>query len=186
MQIVAGKYRGRRLVAPEGTATRPSSDRTRESLFNILESGKIGDGVSLLRGARVLDAFAGTGALGLEALSRGAAEVTFIENHPSARQALKTNIATLDAARDCRVIDRDVLRLGPAAVAHSIALLDPPYRQGLAEPALLRLAETGWLAPGAVVVVELMKVEDFAAPEGFTAFDERVYGKSKLVFLRSR
>lgn len=184
MRIVAGRYRGRRLKAPEGESTRPSSDKTRESLFNILEAGRFGDGGSLVRGARVLDAFAGTGALGLEALSRGAAEVTFVENTAPALTALRANLKTLEAEDACRVIDGDVLRLPRAASAHSIALLDPPYRQGLAAPALQRLADGGWLAPGAIAVVELMKAEDFEAPERFGPLDERVYGKAKLIFLR--
>lgn len=186
MRIVAGKYRGRRLSAPDGTATRPSSDRTRESLFNILEAGKLGagGGTSLLPGARVLDAFAGTGALGLEALSRGAAEVTFVENFTPALNALKQNLASLEAEDRCHLIEGDVLRLARAPAAHGIALLDPPYNQGLAEPALKRLAEGGWLAEGAIVAVELMKSEDFTAPAGFAALDERIYGKAKLVFLR--
>lgn len=183
MRIVAGKYRGRRLAAPEGTATRPSSDRTRESLFNILEAGRIGGGASLLPGARVLDAFAGTGALGLEALSRGAGAVTFVENFTPALNALKQNLASLEAEDRCHLIEGDVLRLGRAPAAHGIALLDPPYNQGLAEPALLRLAEGGWLAEGAILAVELMKSEAFAVPAGFEALDERVYGKAKLVFL---
>lgn len=184
MRIVAGRFRGRRLVAPEGVATRPSSDKTRESLFNILEAGRIGGGSSLVRGARVLDAFAGTGALGLEALSRGAAAVTFVENFAPALNALRANIASLEAEDACRVIDGDMLHLPRAASAHGIALLDPPYRQGHAEPALLRLAEGGWLAEDAVVVIELMKTEDFAAPAGFALLDERIYGKAKLIFLR--
>ncbi|MEX2409522.1 MAG: 16S rRNA (guanine(966)-N(2))-methyltransferase RsmD [Rhodovibrionaceae bacterium] len=184
MRIVAGKYRGRRLSAPDGTATRPSSDRTRESLFNILEAGKLGGGgLSLLPGARVLDAFAGTGALGLEALSRGAADVTFVENFTPALNALKRNLANLEAEDRCHLIEGDVLRLARAPAAHGIALLDPPYNQGLAEPALLRLAEGGWLAEGAIVAVELMKSEDFTAPAGFAALDERIYGMAKLIFL---
>ena len=184
MRIVAGRYRGRRLTAPEGAATRPSSDKTRESLFNILEAGRLGEGGSLIRGARVLDVFAGTGALGLEALSRGAKEVTFVENTAAALSALRANVRTLEAEDACRVIDGDVLHLPRAASAHGIALLDPPYQQGLAEPALRRLAEGGWLAPGAIAVVELMKTEDFDPPEGFAPLDERVYGKAKLIFLR--
>lgn len=184
MRIVAGRYRGRRLSAPEGAATRPSSDRTRESLFNILEAGKIGGGDSLVRGARVIDGFAGTGALGLEALSRGAASVTFIENFTPALTALRANIATLEAEDACRVIDGDLLRLPRAPHGHEIVLLDPPYQQGLAEPGLRRLVEGGWLEPGALVVIELMKTENFAVPDGFALLDERTYGKAKLLFLR--
>ena len=183
MRIVAGRFRGRRLTAPEGAATRPSSDKTRESLFNILEAGKIGGGESLVRGARVIDGFAGTGALGLEALSRGAAAITFVENFAPALTALRANIAALEVEDACRVIDGDLLHLPRAPHGHSIALLDPPYQQGLAEPALRRLVEGGWLAPGALAVVELMKTEDFTAPDGFELLDERIYGKAKLVFL---
>ena len=186
LRIVGGKWRGRRLEAPEGLAVRPTSDRTRESLFNILAGGKMAraGGQSLLQGARVLDAFAGTGALGLEALSRGAARATFVETLAAAQVALKANIAALDAEDMSRIYSQDVLHLPRAGEPHDLILMDPPYNQGFAEPALERLAAGGWIAPGAIIVVEQMKDEDLTPPEGFELLDERRYGKAKLSFLR--
>ncbi len=189
MRIVAGRFRGRPLAAPEGLAVRPTSDRTREALFNILVQGRIAAAGPGLAGARVLDAFAGSGALGLEALSRGAAEVVFMEEHAATEAALRRNVAALGAEAEATVLRADVLRPPPAA-AHggpcALVLMDPPYNQGLAEPALAALDAAGWLAPGALVTVELMKTEPFAAPPGFEVLDERTYGKAKVVFLRKQ
>jgi len=189
VRIVSGRYRGRRLIAPEGLAVRPTADRTREALFDILTHGRLlqnGEAPGL-RGATVLDAFAGTGALGLEALSRGAAHVTFMESHAAALAALRKNVLALDELGDASVYRADVLRPPPRpaeAEPCTIVLMDPPYNQGLAGPALLALRAAGWLAPGALVSVELMKAEPLAPPEGFTVVDQRTYGKAKLVFLR--
>ncbi len=181
MRIVAGRHRGRRLTAPEGLAVRPTGDRTREALFNILASGRA---APALAGAQVLDAFAGTGALGLEALSRGAARVTFMESLSAALAALKHNIAALDEDARCRVLQADVLRPPPAAdEAPAIVLMDPPYGQGLAAPALEALAAAGWIGPETLVVIELMAGESLAPPPGFTLRDSRKYGKARLVFL---
>ena len=186
LRIVGGKWRGRRLQTPEGMAVRPTSDRTRESLFNILTSGKMAraDGQSLVQGARILDAFAGTGALGLEALSRGGARATFVETLAAAQVALKANIAALDAEDMTRVYTQDVLHLPCAPEPHDLILMDPPYNQGFADPALDRLAKGGWIAPGAIVVVEQMKDEELVLPEGFRPINERRYGKAKITFLR--
>ncbi len=187
MRIVAGRFRGRTLAAPEGIAVRPTSDRTREALFNILVQGRIAAEEPGLAGARVLDAFAGSGALGLEALSRGAAQVVFMEEHAAAEAALERNISALGAEAETVVLRADVLRPPPVA-RHggpcTLVLMDPPYNQGLAEPALAALDAAGWLAPGALVTVELMKTEPFAPPPGFEVLDERGYGKAKVVFLR--
>ena len=189
MRIVAGRHRGRRLVAPEGLDVRPTADRAREALFDILSSGRLSGGESTLAGAVVLDAFAGTGALGLEALSRGAAHVVFMENHAPALAALERNVAGLDEHERTEVLRCDVLRpprpAGPAkADGCSLVLLDPPYNQGLAAPALTALAEAGWLAPGALVSVELMAKEPFEPPAGFTRLETRKYGKARLELLR--
>ncbi len=211
MRIVAGRHRGRRLEAPAGMAVRPTADRTREALFNILTQGKlpwrapvggqgaggqgaVGQGTDgqgaeprakALAGARALDAFAGTGALGLEALSRGAAFVTFMENQAAALAACRNNIDLLEETARAQALRCDVLRPPPAPAPCDLVLMDPPYNQGLAAPALAALEASGWLAPGALAVVELMAKEPFAPPEGFEALDERKYGKARLVFLRA-
>ena len=206
MRIVAGRHRGRRLEAPAGMAVRPTADRTREALFNILTQGKLpwrtpvggqgvgGQGVkgqgaqrrgNPLAGARALDAFAGSGALGLETLSRGAAFVTFMENQAAALAACRNNIALLEETARSEALRCDVLRPPPAPAPCDLVLMDPPYNQGLASPALAALEAAGWLAPGALGVVELMAKEPFTPPAGFEALDERKYGKVRLVFLRA-
>ena len=164
---------------------RPTADRTREALFNILTGGKLSDeGAKRLPGARVLDAFAGTGALGLEALSRGAAEVTFMENFAPAIEICRANIKALGEEENAALLACDVLHPRPAPAPCDLVFLDPPYNQGFAELALVALKKAGWIAPEALVSVELMKSEPFAAPEGFGELDARTYGKAKLVFLR--
>lgn len=191
MRIVAGRHRGRRLEAPEGVAVRPSADRTREALFNILAQGKLDWRGALappgspFTGAHVLDAFAGTGALGLEALSRGAAHATFMENQAAALEACRRNIRALGEEAHSTVLACDVLRPPPAPGPCDLALMDPPYNQGMAEPALGALGATGWLRPGALAVVELLAREPLAPPPGFEVLDERRYGKARLVFLRA-
>lgn len=186
MRIAGGRHRSRPLAAPRGLVVRPTADRTREALFDILMRGRLLASDRRLPGARVLDAFAGTGALGLEALSRGAGRATFIENHAAALTALRDNIATLGEDGNARVVQADVLRPPPCPVdaACAIVLMDPPYNQGLAEPALPALADAGWIADDALVSVELMKSEPFTPPADFEQIDARTYGKAKLVFLR--
>ena len=186
MRIVAGKHRGRRIAAPEGHDVRPTSDRARESLFNILQHGNFtSDGTSPLVAAHVLDVFAGSGALGLEALSRGAADLTCIENGAAARAALRANVKALGEAARVTVVQADATKPPTAAGPPCrLVLMDPPYRSGLAAPALAALAERGWLAEGAICVVEISAAESLEAPAGFTPLDERRYGKAKLVFLR--
>ena len=188
MRIVAGRHRGRTLIAPEGLAVRPTADRTREAIFNVLThgklvGGKLAGGADPLAEARVLDAFAGTGALGLEALSRGAARVTFMESQAAALAALRANLEALDEREKAEVLAVDVLRPPPAPAPCDVVLMDPPYNQGLAAPALAALAAAGWIAPGATVAVELMKAETFEAPAGFELRDARDYGKAKVAFL---
>ncbi len=181
MRIVGGKHKGRRLAAPDGLAVRPTADRTREALFNILEGGRLGPA---LRGARVLDAFAGTGALGLEALSRGAEELIFIETLPAAIAALKRNIESLSEGRRCEVLRADVLHPPRSEAPAGIVLMDPPYGQGLAAPAVEALAASGWIGRESLVVVELMSRESLQTPAGFELAEERRYGKARLAFLR--
>jgi 16S rRNA (guanine966-N2)-methyltransferase len=186
MRIVAGKHRGRRIAAPEGHDVRPTSDRAREALFNILEHGHFtADSTSPLIDARVLDVFAGSGALGLEALSRGAAHLTCMENSAPARAALRANANALGETARVTVVQADATK-PPAAAGppRRLLLMDPPYRSGLAAPALAALAERGWLAAGAICVAEISAAESLDAPAGFAPLDERRYGKAKLVFLR--
>jgi 16S rRNA (guanine966-N2)-methyltransferase len=185
MRIVAGKHRGRRIAAPEGHDVRPTSDRAREALFNILEHGRFtADGTSPLIAARVLDVFAGSGALGLEALSRGAAHVTCIETSATARSALRANAKALGESARVTVLQGDATKPPTATEPCRLVLMDPPYRSGLAAPALAALAERGWLADGAICVAEISAAEALEPPAGFRPLDERRYGKAKLVFLR--
>lgn len=188
MRIVAGRHRGRSLKTPDDLAVRPTADRTREALFNIIEHGHFRPGGgSPIRGAHVLDAFAGTGAMGLEALSRGAESAVFMENGRAALEALERNVAACREAARAVILRVDATR-PPAAQTHggacAIAFLDPPYRSGLAAAALAALAQAGWLATGALCSVELAATEDFVPPEGFESLDERRYGAAKLMLLR--
>ncbi len=184
MRIVGGRHRGRRLLAPPGDAVRPTSDRAREALFNILSHGRLAAAGLPFAGAAVLDAFAGTGAFGLEALSRGAAEAVFIERDRDALSALRRNIETLGETARARIVPGDATRPPRAAVACAVAFFDPPYASGLAGPALAALAAAGWLAAEALAVVEVAAREEPPRPDGFALLDERVYGAARLLFLR--
>jgi len=179
MRIIAGSWRGRALLTPSGRSIRPTSDRAREALFAILEHGH-----PPLRGARFLDLFCGTGAVGLEAASRGAAEVWLVDRGREALALAAANLARLGNPAGARLIDGDASRLGPARRAFDLVFLDPPYRSGLALPALAGLAG-GWLAPGAGIVVELAAKEDLSLPEGYALEQERRYGAARFAFLRS-
>jgi len=183
MRIIAGKHRGRRLEAPEGLAVRPTGERAREALFDILAHGRFAEGPAYLD-AIVLDVFAGTGAFGLEALSRGARFTTFVEKDRAARAALLKNIALLGVTAQTAILAADALKPPRAASPATLAFLDPPYREDLAAPALAALGKAGWLADQALVVVELPARQDFAPPPGFAALDERRYGAARFVFLR--
>jgi len=178
VRIIAGKWRGRTLKSPPGEATRPTADRVREALFSMLTS-RLGD----FDGLRVADLYAGTGALGLEALSRGCAHVAFVENERVALGVLKANIDLLDAEQESAVLALPVEALGRAAVPYDLLLLDPPYGEDKALPALARLLAQGWIAPHALVSVETAKKE-VLAPPGFTVELTRVFGKARLHLLR--
>jgi 16S rRNA (guanine966-N2)-methyltransferase len=182
MRVVAGRLRGRALVSPADDAIRPTSDRLRETLFNIL-SHRFTD---KLIGGRVLDLFAGTGALGIEALSRGAAEAVFVDDSPAARGLIRENLEALGLAGQARVLRRDATRLGPAAPNDPFDLVfcDPPYRKGLAASALAAAAAGGWLKPGAIAVVEEADDADFAPPAGFAPIETRRQSVSVLHLLR--
>ena len=185
MRVVAGRHRGRRIDTPPGRGVRPTSDRAREALFDVLAHNAYGpDAAALPRGVRVVDAFAGSGALGFEALSRGAAHATFLEIDGEALRVVGANAAAMDELGRVTMLPRDATRPGPAAAPCALAFLDPPYRSGLAAPTLAALAAEGWLSPGAVCVIELAAKEHFAPPPGFAALDERRYGAARIVFLR--
>jgi 16S rRNA (guanine966-N2)-methyltransferase len=184
MRIVGGRLRGRALAAPKSQAIRPTADRLREALFNILVHA-YGDAVT---GARVLDLFAGTGALGLEALSRGAAFALFIDDGAEARALLRENVAALGLGGVTRIFRRDACKLGPAHPIEpfSLAFLDPPYGRGLAEAALASARAGGWLTPAALIVVEEAASAAFAVPEGFDELERRRYDDTALIVLRHR
>ena len=184
MRIVGGRHRGRRLSVPPGGTVRPTSDRAREALFNILSHGPLAENGLPFADAVVLDAFAGTGAFGLEALSRGAAEAVFIERDREALAVLRRNIEDLGETRRSRIIAGDAARPPRAALACALAFLDPPYRSGLAGPSLAALAGAGWLAAGALVAVEIAAREELPPTEGFSVIDQRRYGAARLVLLR--
>lgn len=185
MRIVSGDFRGKALKAPAGAATRPTSDRARQAVFNILEHAPWATG---LRDARVIDLFAGSGALGFEALSRGAAFCLFVETDEAARGAIRENVEAMHLFGKTRVHRRDATDLGvkPGAdgPAFGLAFLDPPYAKGLGETALARLAAGGWLAPGALVVFERGADEPALDADGYELLDERKYGAAKVWFLR--
>ena len=173
VRIIGGEWRGRRIQVPARASVRPTPDRVRETLFNWL--------VGIVPGGRCLDLFAGTGALGLEALSRGAAHVTFVENGRVGLQLLDANIKKARAGDVSRVIGRDATRLGAADKAATLVFLDPPYGKGLGAQALVALQDGGWLAARALVVWEEAAAQD--APEGFALLDSRRYGETHITIL---
>jgi len=179
MRIIAGSWRGRALLTPEDRAIRPTGDRAREALFGILEHGE-----PPVRDARFLDLFCGTGAVGLEAASRGAAEVLLVDRQAAALALARANLARLGGPENVSVLAADAARLGPARHAYDLVFLDPPYRSGLATPALAGLLE-GWLAPDATVVVELAARDSLELPDGYALEQERRYGAARFAFLRA-
>lgn len=185
MRIVAGRHRGRRLETPAGRDVRPTSDRTRQSLFNILAHGDwMADGSDVLEGADVLDAFCGTGALALEALSQGAARAVFLDKARSSLDMARRNAQMLGEEANCRFILGDAAKPPPAPFAARLAFLDPPYGQDLSPPALIGLSRAGWLSPGALVCVEVGAEDAFIPPSGFEGLDARDYSQARIHFLR--
>lgn len=183
MRVVGGRLKGRNLASPASRDIRPTADRLRESVFNILihaYDDPIAD-------ARVLDLFAGTGALGIEAVSRGASFALFVDNGAEARALMRDNVEALGLGGVTKVYRRDATNLGPAHPMQpfSLAFLDPPYGKGLADKALVSLREGGWLTPGALLVVEEAKAVDFKGSDGFTELERRAYDDTEFVFLRS-
>lgn len=181
MRVVAGRFRGRSLVGPRDEQIRPTSDRLRETLFNVLEHRFGG-----VDGFRVIDLFAGTGALGIEALSRGAAHALFVDDGAEARATLRANIEALGLGGITRVFRRDARKLGqaPSDERFDLAFLDPPYGCGLAEPTLAGLCLGNWLQPHALVVVEEANGVDVRGLVGLELVETRESGISRLTFLR--
>ena len=185
MRIIAGDWRGRRLASvgkgDTGAHLRPTTDRVRESLFSILSGGRFNDPIT---GARVLDLFAGTGALGLEALSRGAAEAVFVDDGRVAQRLIRQNIAELGAENRARLERRDATRLaGCPGDPFTLVFCDPPYGKGLGEKAIAAALQGGWIAPGALVVWE--ESADVSPPDGLALLDERRYGDTVVHLLEA-
>lgn len=183
MRVVGGRLRGRNIAAPASKEIRPTQDRLREAVFNILMHAYGNPAVD----ARVLDLFAGTGALGIEAVSRGASFALFVDNGAEARALLRNNVEALGLGGTTKVYRRDATQLGPAHPMEpfTLAFLDPPYGKGLAEKALISLCEGQWLVPGALVVVEEAVSAALKAPEGFEELERRAYDDTEFVFLRT-
>ena len=183
MRIVGGRFRGRTLSGPRTMAVRPTSDRLREAVFNVLAHA-YGDPIE---GARVLDLFAGTGALGLEALSRGAASALFVDDSAEGRGLVRANVEALGVAGITKVFRRDATRLGEVHpnLPFTLAFCDPPYGRGLATAALASAMAGGWFAPGAMVVVEEAADAPLELPEGLALLEERTYGDTKVIFARA-
>ncbi|MFO1034730.1 MAG: 16S rRNA (guanine(966)-N(2))-methyltransferase RsmD [Hyphomicrobiales bacterium] len=184
MRIVGGKFRGHSLAGPQSFATRPTSDRVRESIFNILAHGI--EGLEI-EGARVLDLFAGTGALGFEALSRGARFCQFVEEGAEARGVIRRNADALGIIGLGKIWRRDATKLGPCApqTPFDLVFADPPYNKGLGEQALASLVEGQWLSPGGIVVLEEAEKAEVADVPGLTLLDIRIYGDTQVRFYRT-
>lgn len=183
MRVVGGTLRGRPIATPQHEGLRPTADRVREAMFNILAHG-IAD--FDLEGVRVIDLFAGTGALGVEALSRGAAYCLFIDDSPEGRALIRRNVEAFGLTGQTKIFRRDATDLGDAGrgAAYGLAFLDPPYGKGLAEKALAALASGDWLVPGAIAVVEERAATEVAIPAAYTEIDRRTYGDTQVIFLR--
>lgn len=185
MRITGGTFRGRALAQPRDARVRPTADKVRQAIFNILNHNDFGIGFSL-EGARVADLFAGTGALGLEALSHGARFALFVDDHAQSRALIRENVEALGLTGATKIWRRDATDLGPLAAGSGgpfeLVFLDPPYRKDLVAPALASLGG-GWLAPGALIVAETGEDENLAPAQGFEKLDERIYGDTRVAFL---
>ncbi|NJM51494.1 MAG: 16S rRNA (guanine(966)-N(2))-methyltransferase RsmD [Sphingomonadales bacterium] len=178
MRIISGQWRSRPLIAPKGDTTRPTADRTRETLFSMLAS-RLGSFEEL----NVIDLFAGSGALGLEALSRGAAHCTFVEQDRAALNALEKNIAKLETKMICDVRPISVMALGKAVRSYDLILMDPPYGTGAGAVALDKMARLGWISPASWISIETGRDEDVHI-KGFEIETVREVGKARLTLLR--
>jgi len=178
-RIIAGTFRGRRLAVPEGRAVRPTTDRMRERLFSMLMHGRYPE----MHGARVADLFAGTGALGLEALSRGALHTTFVEISPSSVDCIKANIATLGVKGETNILQRSAHALPDTTEPYDFIFMDPPYNKGLVEPTLDCLLSADWIAGSGVIVCELGTTDVLELPSSLILVDERQQGQQRVLFL---
>jgi 16S rRNA (guanine966-N2)-methyltransferase len=185
MRIVSGRFKGRTLKAPGGAALRPTSDKVRQAIFNILEHAGFAAEFAL-EGARVVDLFAGTGALGLEALSRGAKYCLFIEEAAESRAIIRENVEALGLTGASKIWRRDATNLGAldTLAPFDLAFLDPPYRKELLAPALKGLATGGWLNPNALIIAEAAEDEAIPVVDGFDILDDRIYGDTRIAFMR--
>lgn len=187
MRVVGGKFRGRTIEGPKDDRVRPTSDRVRESIFNVLYHNDFGVGFSL-EGVRVLDLFAGTGALGVEALSRGAKFCLFVDDHFESRAIIRRNVETMNLTGSSKIWRRDVTDMGPmepnAGGPFGLVFADPPYRSEMLSKALASSLGGGWLSESAIVVAEMAEDETLGAVAGLDVLDERVYGDTKVVLLR--
>jgi 16S rRNA (guanine966-N2)-methyltransferase len=186
MRITAGKFKARTLAAPGDSSVRPTSDKVRQAVFNILEHKDFGFPFGL-EGARVVDLFAGTGAMGLEALSRGARYCLFVDDAATSRALIRENVETFGLTGATKIWRRDAATLGPLDTLSpfDVAFLDPPYRKGLLTPALAGLRSGGWLTSPALVVVEMAEEEDLPSTDGYEMLDDRVYGDTRVAILKT-
>jgi 16S rRNA (guanine966-N2)-methyltransferase len=184
MRITGGKFGGRTLVAPRDARVRPTSDKVRQAIFNILLHNDFG---TVLEGARAADLFAGTGALGIEALSHGASFCLFVDDAAESRALIRENVEALALTGASKIWRRDACLLGPMAAGaggpFELVFLDPPYHKGLIALALVSLRDGGWLADGALLVAEIAEDEDIPSTDGFRRLDERTYGDTRVLFL---
>ncbi len=180
MRIIAGKFRGIKLLSPKGKNTRPTADKARESLFNILDHGKFS---KVIHDAKIVDIFAGTGALGLEAMSRGAKSAIFFEQDNDAIAALKSNINICKINNDCEINKTSALQPPQSNMAYDILFFDPPYYQELANKSLVIFNNKGWIDKNSLNIVQIHPKDQFTIPEGFELTDQRKYGAAKFLFI---
>jgi len=180
MHIIAGKHRGRRIEAPEGKEVRPTTARTREAIFNILSHGEYGER-GVLQG-RVADIFCGSGAMGLEALSRGASHVTFVDKNRISLEAVEFNVERFGEQANCKLLRADSSQLPTVKEAYDLLILDPPYHSGLGTKSLETALKGGWLHEGSVIVLELARKEEIKVPDGIAIDDVRDYGNTHMIF----
>ncbi len=181
MRIIAGKFRGVKLLSPKGENTRPTADKARESLFNILDHGKFS---KILRGAKIVDIFAGTGALGLEAMSRGAKSAVFFEQDNNAIATLKANINKCKINDDCQINRTTALQPPQRNITYDILFFDPPYHQEFADKSLIAFDNIGWIGKDSLNIIQTHPKDQFTMPDGFELIDQRKYGAAKFLFIK--